>query len=157
MGHLFGGSMVGLMATSSKRAYATGWVTQVAASRAPAPATSHCWPVPLKEIKVWLSFCGVPGSWRDNVLFEPSERLWQVWGLIPNATLPLLPSCWGFAFALGCGISFFGGIQHSPVNGYLAVSCNCGVHVWEDDAVKVLHSVCQQIWKTQQWPQAWKK
>ena len=24
------------------------------------------------------------------------------------------------------------------------------------DAVKVLHSICQQIWKTQQWPQAWK-
>ena len=26
----------------------------------------------------------------------------------------------------------------------------------EDDAVKVLHSICQQIWKTQQWPQDWK-
>ena len=28
--------------------------------------------------------------------------------------------------------------------------------ILEDDAVKVLHSVCQQIWKTQQWPQEWK-
>ena len=27
--------------------------------------------------------------------------------------------------------------------------------ILKDDAVKVLHSVCQQIWKTQQWPQAW--
>ena len=26
-----------------------------------------------------------------------------------------------------------------------------------DDAVKVLHSVCRQIWKTQQWPQDWKR
>ena len=26
----------------------------------------------------------------------------------------------------------------------------------QDDAVKVLHSICQQIWKTPQWPQAWK-
>ena len=26
----------------------------------------------------------------------------------------------------------------------------------KDDAVKVLHSMCQQIWKTQQWPQNWK-
>ena len=26
----------------------------------------------------------------------------------------------------------------------------------KDDAVKVLHSICQQIWKTQQWPQGWK-
>ena len=29
--------------------------------------------------------------------------------------------------------------------------------ILEDDAVKVLHSICQQIWKTQQWPQNWKK
>ena len=28
--------------------------------------------------------------------------------------------------------------------------------ILEDDAVKVLHSMCQQIWKTQQWPQDWK-
>ena len=27
--------------------------------------------------------------------------------------------------------------------------------IQEDDAVKVLHSICQQIWKTQQWPQDW--
>ena len=27
--------------------------------------------------------------------------------------------------------------------------------ILKDDAVKVLHSICQQIWKTQQWPQAW--
>ena len=26
----------------------------------------------------------------------------------------------------------------------------------KDDAVKVLHSICQQIWKSQQWPQGWK-
>ena len=29
--------------------------------------------------------------------------------------------------------------------------------VLKDDAVKVLHSICQQIWKTQQWPQDWKR
>ena len=28
--------------------------------------------------------------------------------------------------------------------------------ILKDDAVKVLHSICQQIWKTQQWPQGWK-
>ena len=27
----------------------------------------------------------------------------------------------------------------------------------EDDVVKLLHSICQQIWKTQQWPQDWKR
>ena len=29
--------------------------------------------------------------------------------------------------------------------------------ILEDDAVKVLRSICQQIWKTQPWPQDWKK
>jgi len=29
--------------------------------------------------------------------------------------------------------------------------------ILKDDAVKVLHSMCQQIWKTQQWPQDWKR
>ena len=29
--------------------------------------------------------------------------------------------------------------------------------ILEDDAVKVLHSICQQIWKTQEWPQDWKR
>ena len=29
--------------------------------------------------------------------------------------------------------------------------------ILKDDSVEVLHSICQQIWKTQQWPQDWKK
>ena len=29
--------------------------------------------------------------------------------------------------------------------------------ILKDDAVKVLHSICQQIWKPQQWPQGWKR
>ena len=29
--------------------------------------------------------------------------------------------------------------------------------ILKDNAVKVLHSICQQIWKTQQWPQDWKR
>ena len=31
------------------------------------------------------------------------------------------------------------------------------LQVLKEDAVKVLHSICQQIWKTQQWPQYWKR
>ena len=30
-------------------------------------------------------------------------------------------------------------------------------HILKDDAVKVLHSICQQVWKTLQWPQDWKR
>ena len=31
------------------------------------------------------------------------------------------------------------------------------LQILKDDAIKVQHSVCQQIWKTQQWPQDWKE
>ena len=31
------------------------------------------------------------------------------------------------------------------------------IQILKDDAIKVLHSTCQQIWKTQQWPQDWKR
>ena len=61
------------------------------------------------QIQFCLSLCGVPGSWCTQDLFEPSEHLWQEWGLILKVKLPLIPSCWGFSFALGHGVS-----PHSP-------------------------------------------
>ena len=30
-------------------------------------------------------------------------------------------------------------------------------HILKDDAMIVLHSICQQIWKTQQWPEGWNR
>ena len=42
-----------------------------------------------------LGLCGISGSWCAQGLFEPSECLWQEWGLIINMNLPFLPSCWG--------------------------------------------------------------
>ena len=41
-----------------------------------------------------------------------------------------------------------GNFQPSPVELF---------QILKDDAVKVLHSICQHIWKTQQWPQDWKR
>ena len=52
-------------------------------------------------IQFCLSLCGASGSWCAQGLFEPSEHLWQVQGLILNVILPLLPSFWDFSFALG--------------------------------------------------------
>ena len=106
-----GYSMVELTVTSSKRAYA---VPKSATPRAPAPRNR-----PLltrtssgdTQIQFWLSLCGVSGSWSTQGLFEPSKHLWWVWGLILNVISLLLPFCWGFSFALGYGVSFFGGIQ----------------------------------------------
>ena len=121
-----GGSMVGLMVTSSKRAYA---IPRSAAPRAPAPVAGHCWPVHLQKTlrhssgSVSVGSLG-PGAYKFYL--SPSS-LWKIWDLILNVILPLLPSYWGFSFALGCGVSLFGGIQHSPVNNYSAATCSFGV------------------------------
>ena len=93
----------GLMATSSKRAYA---IPRSAAPRA-LPCSSPlltCSSSGDSQTQFCLSLCGVPGSCTQG-LFEPSEHLWQKWGLILNANSPLLPSFWGFSFALGYGVS----------------------------------------------------
>ena len=39
---------------------------------------------------------------------------------------PLLPSCCGFFFVFGCGLSFFGGLQHPPVDGRAAAGSDFG-------------------------------
>ena len=93
----------GLMVTFSKRAYA---IPRSTVPRAPSSTAVYCWSIPLQETpkQFCLSLCGVSGSWCTQSLFEPSEHLWRVWGLILKAILPLLLSCWDFCFALGHGI-----------------------------------------------------
>ena len=49
-----------------------------------------------------------------------------------------------------------GSITTNKVRGGDGISIEL-FQILKDDAVKVLHLVCQQIWKTQQWPQDWKK
>ena len=100
----FGSSMVGLMAPPPR-----GYM--------PYPSLLHPEPLFLWQSTadiylhrrcsntVCLSLCGVPGSWCAQGLFESTEHLWWKWGLIPNVDSPLLPSCWGFSFVLGCGLS----------------------------------------------------
>ena len=63
--------------------------------------------------QIWLSLCGV--SWCTQGFVWASEHLWWVCGLFLNVISPLLPSCWGFSFALGCRVSFFGSGQFSSV------------------------------------------
>ena len=86
---------------------------------------------------------GSLGLAAHKVLFEPSKCLWWLWGLVPNAILPLLPSYWDFSFALGHGVSF-GVIQFSPVDGYSATSCNFGVLTEEDEHMSFYSSTESQ-------------
>ena len=73
----------------------------------PSPSTGDT------QTQFWLSLCGVS---------EPSEHLWQVWGLILNVISPLLPSCWGFSFALGCRVSFLGGSFFGETDNILSMT-----------------------------------
>ena len=84
--------------------------TLVYCTQSPFPCSSPllaCTSTEDTQTQFWLSLCGVPGYWCTQGLFEPSKCLWRVWGLILDEISSLLPSCWGFSFALVCGVSFF--------------------------------------------------
>ena len=147
MGCLLGGSIMGLMETSSNRAYATHCVPWVCCSQSPCPHSrpllTHASTGDTQTPK------GRSGSVSEGSLvlvhtsfhLSPSEHLWRVWGVILNEILPLLLSCWGFSFALRCGMSFFGGIQHSPVDGCSAATCNFGVLAREDECTSIYSAI----------------
>ena len=144
VGRLLNGSMVRLMATSSRRTKAILCASQLCCNQNLVPATGHCWPMPpqemLKHSKAGLAQSSVgvtapfPGSWcAQGFCLHPLSICgrYEVWFL--NVISPLLPSCWGFPFALGCEVSFSGGIQFSPVDGCSAAGCDFGVLAGEDE------------------------
>ena len=58
---------------------------------------------------------------------------------------------------LECEVKWaLGGITTDKASGSDGIPAEL-FQILNDDAVKVLHSICQQIWKTQQWPQDWKR
>ena len=58
---------------------------------------------------------------------------------------------------LGCEVKWaLEGITTNKASGGDRISVEL-FQILKDDAVKVLHSIYQQIWKTQQWPQDWKR
>ena len=131
--------MMGQMVTSSKRAHATGSVRPRSAAHSPCLCSrslltcTSTGDVQTLKVRSGSVSVGSLGPGVHKVLFEPSKHLWWVWGLILNAVSLLLPSCCGFSFALGHGVSFLYGIQHSPVDGCSVVSCNFGVLIGEDE------------------------
>ena len=131
VGHLFGGSMVGVNGDLLQEGLCHRLGDQGSWTQSPCPWGNHCWPtIPPQETLKHSSgsvSVGFLSSAVCKVFFEPSKCHWRVWDLILNEISPLLLSCLVFSFALGHGISFFGGIQHSPVDGCSAPSCNFGL------------------------------
>ena len=135
------------MAPSSKRAYAIHWMTQVCSIQSPCPCgrplLTHASAGDIQTLKGRSGSVSVGplGPGVHKALFEPSKHLWCIWGLILNVISPLLPPCWGLSFAFGHGVSFFGYIQHSPVDGFSAVSCNFEVLIGEDDCTSFYSAI----------------
>ena len=113
------------MATFSKRVYATA---RSGASRAPAPCSR-----PLltrtslgdTQSHVWLNLCGVSWCMQGFVWALQASLLGMGFDSKHDFAPPTI--LWGFAFALGCGVSFSGGIQHAPVYCCSVAGGNFGV------------------------------
>ena len=68
-------------------------------------------------------------AWRDAIHGVTRSQTWlSNWNELNWTEV----SSWGFFFALGCEVSCFGEIQHSPVDSCSAASCNSGVLTGED-------------------------
>ena len=132
--------MVGLMVTSSKRAYGTPGLLLLEPQPCGRPLLTHTSTGGTQTLKGRSDSVSVETPGAHKVLFGSSKSLWQVWGLILNVILPLLPSCWGFSFAFGCGVSYFGGIQHSPFDACSAMGFNFGVLTGEDEHTTSFYS-----------------
>ena len=138
MGRLPSDSMIWLMAISSKKFYATHGASQVCCSENPCPCG---WPLMTRastgdtEALNGRSAVSVGslGPSAHKVLFEPSEGLVGM-RFDSRHDLPPPTILLKLSFALGSGVSFCGGIQHSPVDGCSAVSSNFLVLVGEDES-----------------------
>ena len=75
--------------------------TQVCCTQSPCPCNSPLLTRPSSE-DTQTQFCLTLWVLVATGMFE---CFWWVWGLILNVILPLLPSCWGFSFALVCEVS----------------------------------------------------
>ena len=108
----------------------------------PHPGLLHPEPLPLRQATadpylhrrhcVWVNTVWAQPLWGLQVLVW-TRYVWALQVSLLSAILPLLLSCWGYSFALGHGVSYFGGMQHSPIDGCSAGSCNFGVLAGEDE------------------------
>ena len=92
-----------------------------------------------EDVKRWQEYTE---EWYKKDLHDPDKHD----GVITNLEPDILE--WEVKWALGnITVNKTSGGDGIPVELF---------QILKDDAVKVLHSICQKIWKTQQWPQDWK-
>ena len=135
------------METSSKRVYATPCVTWVCCSQSLCPRSrpllnhASTGDTQIPKGQPGSVSVGSLGTGAQKVSFEP---FWASlvgmgcdtkWGFAPPTVfLGLLLSLW-------CGMSFFGGVQHSPVDSCSLASCSFGVLAGEDECTSIYFSI----------------
>ena len=156
MGHLLSSSMVGLMVTSYKKSYATCCVTQICSNQSPWPwdrlLLNHASTGDSDTLK------GRSGSVSVGALGPGAQGfIWALQAYLAGIGFDSKHDCappiilWGFSFALGHTVLFFFfffyGIQHSPVDGCSAASCNFGVLIGEDECMSFYYAILFPVWK----------
>ena len=108
------------------------------------------------------TFHGKMGSIQDLTEEEDIKKRWQEYTELHKKDLHDPDSHDGLithleSDILECEVKWaLGSITINKASGSARIPAKL-FQIIKDDAVKVLHSICQQIWKTQQWPQDWKR
>ena len=107
-------------------------------------------------------FHGKMGSIKDRNGMDLKKKLWQEYTELYKKDLHDLDNHDGVIThlepdILECGVKWaLESITMNKASGGDGIPVEL-FQILKDDSVKVLHSICQQVWKTQQWPQDWKK
>ena len=88
---------------------------------------------------------GRVSSWPEALLWYLKAVVLLVWALF----------CW-YGLALSLPSSALWSITTNKASGGDGILAGL-LQILKDDAIKVLHLICLQVWKTQQWPQHWKR
>ena len=120
-----------------------------------------CWePTAKSNMHLWRRMQGIRLLTRKTKIRRGSI-IWKIPSVYRNSHIAVLDRLicrfYNFAsFQHACEVKWaLGSIIMNKANEHDGILDEL-FQILKDDVVKVLHSICQQIWKTQQWPQDWK-
>ena len=115
---------------------------------------SNCERKKLDELNRKLLFCIKPARTYGGIKYSDGNTCRKVSSKEPGLIMSHIPHT-GVCLCMECEVKWaLESITMNQANGGDGIPVEL-FQILKDDAVKALHSICQQIWKTQQWPQDW--